>query len=137
MHFIASTLFLFGGVFFLLCGIVAGCLEWKTFRRKLRVQLKVIKLHPETGKRGTTFLRPEYEVVTGPHAGYTRLSTAASYPPLHSEDELVAGYMDETTGDLHSNREKKWTVLLVSGLLGLGGTMLVLGVYATTSGKVL
>jgi len=136
MHYFASAQFLFGGAFFLLCGLVAGCLEWKSFRRRLRVHLKVVKLHPETGKRGTTYLHPEYQVVAGPHAGHTRVSTAGTYPPLHNENELVAGYLDETTGELQSIKEKKWTVLFISGLLGLGASMLALGVYAVTSGKI-
>ncbi len=130
MHVIASTLFLFGGTLFLLCGLVAGCLEWRNFRRRLRVQLKVVRLHPREDEQGTTFLHPEYQVVAGPHAGYAWVSTAGTYPPLHNEDELVAGYMDETTGELQSVKEKKWTVLLVSGLLVLGASMLALGAYA-------
>ena len=130
MHVIASTLFLFGGACFLLCGMVAACLEWRNFRRRFRVQLKVIKLHPQEDEQGTAFLHPEYQVVAGPHAGYAWVSTAGTYPPLHNEDELVAGYLDETTGELQSIREKKWTVLFVSGLLVLGASMLALGVYA-------
>jgi len=137
MHVVASTLFLFGGAFFLICGIVAGCLEWSSFRRRLRVQLKVIELHPRKDEQGTTFLHPEYQVVSGPHAGYTRVSTAGTYPPLHNEDEMVAGYLDETTGELQSIREKKWTVLFVSGLLVLGASMLALGVYAAWIASIL
>ena len=130
MHVIASTLFLSGGALFLLCGMVAAWLEWRNFRRRVRVQLKVVKLHRQECEQGTTFLHPEYQVFAGPHAGYAWVSTAGTYPPLHNEDELVAGYLDETTGELQSIREKKWTVLFVSGLLVLGASMLALGVYA-------
>lgn len=137
MQFVASMMFLVGGAIFLLCGIVAGCLEWKNFRRRLHVQLKVIKLHSETGKRGATYLHPEYQVVSGPHAGYTRVSAAGTYPPLHNENELIAGYLDEASGELQSIKEKKRTILFIAGLVCMGGSMLALGGYSVLIWKTL
>ena len=128
MVYTSSTLLILGGMAFLAAALVAFCHEWANMRRRTHVRLKVIDLHPEPGHRGTTYLHPEYLVMSGPQAGLRKVSTAGTFPLLHNKNELVSGFLDPETNEVRSTRENRITAWFVAGLGSFGIVMLAVGV---------
>ena len=120
-----TTLLTFGGAAFLITAAAALWFEIANMRRRTLVQVKVVSLKPQPGHRGTTYLHPEYLVVSGPQAGLRKVSTAGAFPALHNTNDLVTGYLDPETNEVRSLRECKAAGWLIAGLAGLGAVMLV------------
>lgn len=127
----SSTLLILGGLAFLVAAIVVLYQEWANMRRRTHVRLKVVDLHPKPGHRGATYLHPEYLVMSGPQAGLRKVSTAGSFPPFHSKNALVSGYLDPETNEVRSTLQNRIMAWLIGGLAGLGGVMLLIGLQVT------
>ena len=65
--------------------------------------------------------------MSGPQAGLRKVSTAGSFPPFHTRNALVSGYLDPETNEVRSALQNRITVWLIGALAGLGGLMLVVG----------
>ncbi len=133
MENLVSTLFIFGGGAFLLCALVAFCLEAVNTGRRTLVKLKVVDMRPETGHQGATYLHPEYVVVSGPQAGLRKVSTAGTFPALHRKNEIVEGYLDPITNEVRSLKESKIAGWCIAGLVGLGAAMILVGLNVDNS----
>ncbi|MCP5080688.1 MAG: hypothetical protein GY948_03215 [Alphaproteobacteria bacterium] len=88
----------------------------------------VIVNHPRDSDNGTTYIHPEYVVLSGSHAGLKQVSETGTFPPLHSVNDEPDGFYDPRNGNIESARSGKLTVWTIIGFIGIGFLMVIFGV---------
>lgn len=132
MNVVAAAIFIAGGGFFILASLGIFLIQRRINRTRTPVKLLVVDGHASTGEDGASYIHLEYKITEGPHSGLRRTSDAGTYPPLHAIGDLVDGYFDSATDNVHSRKEDRVTRWVIFGLAGLGGVMLALGVGVLT-----
>ncbi|MEM9472550.1 MAG: DUF3592 domain-containing protein [Pseudomonadota bacterium] len=128
MNLVAAAIFVAGGGFFVLASLGIFLIQRRINRTRTPVKLLVVDSHARTGERGASYIHLEYKITHGPHAGLQQTSETGTYPPLHATGDLVDGYFDSATGNVHSRKEDRLTRWVIFGFAGLGGIMLALGI---------
>ena len=127
MAYSSSTLLILIGAAILTAALVVLCMEWFNMRKRTHVSLKAVDLGAGHGRGGAGVLHPEFLVMSGPQAGLRKVNFVGPFPPLHTKNALISGYLDPDTNEVRSSRQNRAMAWLIFGLSALGGAMMLSG----------
>lgn len=120
----------FFGFFGLIMCVIGGFIrksQTSMRSRMIRVTVRVTDLLASRSSDGGVTYAPMFEIVDGPHAGRSHMSTFYTKPAMHDVGDEVPGIFNPESGEIASLKSANLGNLISSILLAVGTGILGFG----------